>query len=491
MITFKDVSVLDRNSEYFGVKTITLMENAGRGVYEVIKKEYKPKGKTVVFFCGTGNNGGDGFVAARYLFEKIRDCRVVVVLMGDPNKIRTEISQENYLALDQMIPRLVVEKDKKELKLLIKKCDIIVDGMLGAGSKGGLREPYLSTVKLINSSKKPVVAIDVPTGLGTRTQIKADHTVTFVSRKEEMKGQDCGKVIVKKIGIPKEAFDHAGPGSMNYYNFPDIDVHKGGRGKVLVIGGGPYTGAPFLAGMAALRSGIDLVWVLAPKNAVTTIARYSPNLIVRGLGEEGGPDRLTPRHVPEALEWAKKVDGVVLGPGMGDHPESLEFVRRFVAKVKKPLVIDADALKALGKGQKFPKKVILTPHKGEMDKLRKGFGFNQGKPARMASSLSRKTGAVVILKGPVDVIAGPKEIMLNQTGNPGMAVGGTGDVLSGLCGGMLVNIKEPFKAACCGAFLAGYFGDKAFGKKGNSLVATDILDEIVIKREEIDSIPPV
>jgi len=494
MITFEDVSVLDRNSEYFGTETIVLMENAGKGVAKVIKEKYSPKGKNVVFFCGMGNNGGDGFVAARYLSQIYPDADIGIVLSNHPDNIRTEISITNYLKLDDSIKRTMIEQDLSNLKViagLIKRADLIVDALLGAGLNGNIKEPFRAMVKLINASKKPVVSVDVPTGLGTPLYIRPKHTVTFVDKKVEMKKKDCGKVIVKKIGIPDPAFDHAGPGHLHYYKFPSPDTHKGKMGKVLIVGGGPYTGAPYLAGMAALRAGVDLVYILTPECSATAISSYSPDLIVKPLDHVGGGTHITVRHTGRIYSEASKVDTVVFGPGMGDHPDSLEALARVIPKMTNNVVIDADGLKSIFSTIKLPKNCILTPHRGEMERLRKGSGGKKTKIARETADLAKHYKTTVMCKGPIDIVASPKGILLNQTGNPAMAAGGTGDVLAGLTAGLLTNIGDPFKAACLGAFLTGHFGDRVYKKKGMSMTATDLLDEIAITTDLMDSIPNV
>ncbi|MCG2826215.1 MAG: NAD(P)H-hydrate epimerase, partial [Thermoplasmatales archaeon] len=195
MLTFDEVLVLDRNSDFLGVKTSGLMENAGRGVAEIVKNIGK---KNVLFFCGLGNNGGDGFVAARHL---IKDCDVKVILLGSPDKIKTENAKENY----RKIRNVVEEIDNVNISDEIKKSDIVVDSMLGVGISGKIKQPYLKCINSINKSRKTVVSVDVPTGLGTKNHVKPKITVTFHDVKEGMNGKNSGKIIIKKIGIPEDA----------------------------------------------------------------------------------------------------------------------------------------------------------------------------------------------------------------------------------------------------------------------------------------------
>lgn len=488
MITFKDVSVLDRNSEYYGTPALTLMENAGRGVYEAMVQAYDLKGKRIIVICGLGNNGGDGFVCARYLGAKIPRSKVSVVLVGDMKHIRSDIARQNFKRLPGSVRKVFIKclGDVKKVKPLLKGADLIVDAILGAGARGEIGEPIASMILLMNGAQRPVVAVDVPTGLGTAMQVHTELTVTFVDTKVEMSGLDCGNVVVKDIGIPKKALEHTGPGDLLYYNFPAANAHKGTRGRVLVVGGGPYTGAPYLSAKAALRSGVDLVHVLTPKVSSDIIASYSPNIIVRPLDTRAGSDHIGPGHLPQVLEEAQKADVVLIGPGMGDHPESIGAASRMLAQISKPLVIDADAFKAVRKGVSLPKHCILTPHRGEFVRLLdalelKSAGEDLVGWGKDVSAMASAVGATVVRKGPVDIISDGEHTKFNETGNPSMAVGGTGDVLAGLCAGLLANLEDPFKSACLAAFLNGYFGDKAFAKKGNSLIATDLLDEIAIK----------
>ena len=488
MITFKDVSVLDMNSEYHGTPKLALMENAGRGVFEAMSQAYDLEGRSVVLVCGPGNNGGDGFVCARYLAKNVPSAKVSVVLLGDVKTIRSDIARHNFKRMPKGVKKHFVEdvSDVKALVPIFKRSDLIVDAILGSGAKGSLAEPITSLLLLINGAGKPIVAVDVPTGLGTPLQLHAQHTVTFVDVKEDMSGQDCGNVVVVDIGIPKKAQQQTGPGELMYYNFPSPDTKKGARGRILVVGGGPYTGAPYLSAKAALRSGVDLAYVLAPKAASDTIASYSPNVIVRALDTRTGSDRIGPGHLAQVLEEASRADVVLLGPGMGDHPESIDASARIMAQVERPMVIDADALKAIKKGSRLPSQCILTPHRGEFANLMSALGLKASGEdldgwARDVEALARAVGVTVVRKGPVDIISDGGHTKFNETGNPAMAVGGTGDVLAGLCAGFLANIKHPFRAACLGAFLNGYFGDRAYARKGCSLVATDLLDEIAIK----------
>ncbi len=493
MITFKEVKVLDRNSEFFGVKTSALMENAGRGVADIVRKIGK---KNILVFCGLGNNGGDGFVAARYL---TKDCNVKVILLGSPGKIKTENARENYRKIKNIVEEIddvnsatesLPDKISRKNPMLqslvnvsdeIKKSDIVVDAMLGVGVKGRLREPYLKYVNSINKSKKAVVSVDVPTGFGTKNHVKPKITATFHDVKKGMNEKNSGKIIIKKIEIPEDAEKYAGPGEMVYYPSPKENSHKGENGVVLIIGGGPYSGAPALSGLAAYRIGADLVHIATPKKTYPIVASYSPNFIVHPLNS----DMLAENDVKYILRLSSQVDSVVIGPGLGNSEETKKAVKMFVKKCVKPLVVDASGFDTLTIKDIKNKEGIVTPHRNEFKRLTgTGLSNNPENSIKVVESWAKKTRMTVLLKGNIDIISDGNSTKLNRTGNPGMSVGGTGDVLSGIVGGLLAKNVSSFNAARMGAFINGFAGDLAFEEKSYSLLAADVIKKIpeVFKR---------
>ncbi|MDI6917676.1 MAG: NAD(P)H-hydrate dehydratase [Thermoplasmatales archaeon] len=471
MLTFEEVKALDRNSEFLGVPASMLMENAGKGVADIVRNIGK---KNVLFFCGMGNNGGDGFVAARHLMN---NCNVKVILLGSPDDIKTENAKENY----RKIKDVVEEIDNVNVSDEIKKSDIVVDAMLGIGVKGRLREPYIGCVMLLNKSGKFVVSVDVPTGLGTKTIVKPKITVTFHDVKEGMNEKNSGKIIVKKIGIPEDAEKYTGPGEMVYYPLPKKDSHKGENGVVLIIGGGPYSGAPALAGLAAYRTGADLAHIATPKKTYPIIASYSPNLVVAPLSS----DVLVEEDVKQLLRLSSKVDSVVIGPGLGNAEETKKAVKMFVKKCSKPLVVDASAFDALTIDDIKNKNGVVTPHRNEFKRLTGAeLSDDVDKNVKVVERFARKTRMTILLKGSIDIVSNGRKTKLNRMGNPGMSVGGTGDVLSGVIGGLLAKNVSSFNAARMAAFINGFAGDLAFEEKSYSLLATDVVEKIpeVLKR---------
>jgi len=230
LITQDDVRVFDVNSEALGVATSTLMENAGKGVAEAIRKNIDLKGKTVLVLIGSGNNGGDGLVAAAHLRKY---CKVKIYLVKDP---KTDISKKQLKRVRNLIMTKV--KDVNKLKPFIKKSDVIIDALLGVGLKGEVRSPYTKIITMLNKTKAWVVSVDIPSGFGTRKAVQSDLTVTFHDKKEGMEKDNCGKIVIHDIGIPREAVTHTGPGEPLLIPRPGLDIHKGERGTVLVIGGG-------------------------------------------------------------------------------------------------------------------------------------------------------------------------------------------------------------------------------------------------------------
>ena len=488
--------MLDRNSEYYGVPTSTLMENAGKGVADFIIKELHQKNKSILFFCGTGNNGGDGFVAARYL-SNYDD--VTVFLTGKENEIKTDISKDNFKKLKKLKIKIYDIDSLKLVDKLLSKTDVVVDSMLGIGLSGDLKEPYLSLVKKINNVKKTVVSVDVPTGLGCDIAVKPSYTVTFHDIKKGMDEKNSGKIKVVDIGIPRKAVDYVGPGELiTYYPIPKEDSHKGDNGRVLVVGGGPYIGAPALSGLAALRTGCDLVFILTPKRvarAITSfspllitpdrlakdIAVLSPNLIVRELSHE---DHLVAEDFEIIEEYLPKVDAVVIGPGLGSEKSTMDTIERVIlrcAKMNKRMVIDADAIQVVGKKPVIVRysDTVITPHAGEFKDLTKvKLDNNLLNRKKKVEEWAKKLDVTILFKGPVDIISDGSRTKLNDIHNRAMTVGGTGDVLAGIVGGLLSKGLESFNAARVGAFLNGSAGNAAFEKKSYGLVATDIIDEI-------------
>jgi len=475
MITEQEIRVLDRNAEFYGVSTSQLMENAGRSTADLVRSVVKTTKKTVLILCGTGNNGGDGLVAARYLSQ---DYAVSVFLAGPDMK--TELAKKNLQKLGGYNVNL--STNPADIDSLVATHDVFIDALLGIGLAGELKEPYLHLVNTINAApKKLILSVDVPTGLGTSHAVRPQHTITFHDVKEGMNEHNSGRIHVVDIGIPQDAVTYVGPGELAvYYPRPAKTSHKGDNGVLLVIGGGPYIGAPALCGLAALRTGVDLVYIATPKRSWKSVAAFSPNFIVRDLAS----DMLTVDDLPIIEPLLQKCTAVILGPGLGTAPETEEAVMPVVQRViavKKPLVIDADAMKPVGEHLDTIRgsTTVTTPHVGEFKKLT-GVALSQDVDERIArvQDWARSLGITIFLKGFIDVLSDGTRTKLNKVHNEAMTVGGTGDVLAGIIGALLSKGVAPFNAVRIAAFLNGEAGNEAFRKKSYGLVATDVIDEI-------------
>jgi len=486
----KDIRIVDFNAKYFGYPPHLLMENAGRSVTEKVLESYEFNEACLV--CGTGNNGGDGFVAARHLRREGKD--VCVILLGSENQIKSKAALLNWLRLTHPYPMVdVFEAESpeklKELRDTILNSEIVIDAILGIGIKGDPKPLYAEGISLINSSKGKVVSIDIPSGLDADTgvphkpSVKADLTISLHALKPGLlKAKEyTGELTVASIGLPQNFEQLIGPGDV-FFNYPKRErwSHKGDFGYLHVIGGSEeFSGAPFLVGMAALRTGVDLVIVSAPSSISSIIRSYSPNLVVREL--EGR--YLTELHLEELLLTSLKCDATVIGPGLGLQEETKKLVQTFLKEIDKPIVIDADALKAIASKELLSefggRNFILTPHSGEFSML-SGEHVSSNLSERVQATIRFTSGNnfTVVLKGSVDIVAHHGQARLNFTGNPGMTVGGTGDVLSGVIASFLSWGVEPFEAACCGVFLTGYSGDLASKEYGDSLLATDVIETI-------------
>ncbi|CAG0988023.1 MAG: NAD(P)H-hydrate dehydratase [Candidatus Methanoperedens sp.] len=474
-ITSARMAAIDANCEYLGIKRLQLMENAGAAVAYAVKERIS-SGK-VVIVAGRGNNGGDAFVAARHL----SGYDVTVILIGKKEDIKTPEALHNWNALEKTSIKLIEASTAFEPSIL-KNAKVIIDGIFGTGVRGKIHEPESIIIDLINGSGAFVLSVDVPSGFDPDggefdKSVHARMTLTFHKMKAGFLSQNTqqytGEVRVVDIGIPIEAEFYVGPGDIQpFLKRPAIN-HKGDAGRVLVIGGGPYSGAPALSALSALRAGADIVTVAAPKNVSDIIASFSPNLIVRKLTG----DILVQDDLPIISKLIEKHDIVVMGMGLGNADETRLAIEKIVPLCKKA-VIDADALYP----QFVPllnKNMILTPHAGEMKRL-SGIGVPDEQIERIEfiKNFAYNNEVTILLKGAVDLISDGTEVRANRTGNAGMTVGGTGDVLAGLTGALFARCKSPLEAAACGAFINGAAGDMAFQEFGYGLLATDIFDFI-------------
>lgn len=482
----REIQAVEYNANYLGVSNLLLMENAGAFIADVVSAKAK-SGAKVLVTCGLGGNGGDGFVAARHLMD--RGYHVKVILVGDRNSIRSDEARHNFEVTQRMIGSLVLEVIEDSSQVGLIDADVIVDALIGYTYHGGLSPATKAMINAINASSAYTVSVDTPTGLVVDTGespegcVEADTTVTFHKPKIGFKNKpkQLGRLIVAKLGLPIEAELFTGPGDVFLvHRRRDADSHKGMFGRLLVVGGSEtYHGAPALASMGAHATGVDLVYTAVPESAVNGVSAISPSMIIIKL--KG--DRLTLKNLPQLKQFLDKVDAVAIGPGLGLDEETKKAALQLIKEAethKLPLVIDADALKAFGeKRRRLKVSTVFTPHSREFEVLtgRKAEGDWRDRGA-VVEMEAKRLGSIILLKGSVDIISDGVHTRYNWTGNPGMTVGGTGDVLTGVTAGYISQGAEPMQAACAGAFINGAAGDMVYSDKGYHILPEDVVQFI-------------
>ncbi len=475
MIDADRMAAIDRNAEALGISRQQLMESSGNAVARRVKSEVDT-GSTVQVVAGRGNNGGDGFAAARFL--QSYDCRVTLV--GHPERIHTSIARANWEALQQTsIPTDTVSDSRH---VAIESPDMIIDAMLGSGVRGPLREPVREFVRSINQAETPVLSVDVPTGMDPDTgeitdiAVNPSEIITFHKQKSGLEAVTA-PVTVADIGIPAAAEEFVGPGDLLRLG-RSPQSHKGDSGKILIIGGGPYAGAPALSAQAALRAGADLVSVACPSSVAETVQAYSENLIIRPLKGK----RLSTENETTLQDLASEQDIVLIGPGLGNHAETMNAVESFLNSFNGTAVVDADALDVVGSISTSATH-IYTPHQGEFARMG---GDPQSEWRERKSAVKRlatELGQTILVKGMYDIIASDEMVRVNRTGNSGMTVGGTGDVLAGITAAFAC-VLDPLSAASVATYVNGRAGDRVAESRGVGIHATDIIDEISKIRQE-------
>ncbi len=445
---------IDMNSAYLGIEPLVLMENAGR---EIARNS--EKFNSIAVFSGLGNNGGDGLVAARHLSSIGKRVRVYT-LTGE----RSKECQKNFDIIRRLnsveIETIRDSRDCEKIKKDLDKFDLIIDSLIGVGVKGELREPIKSLVDTINLSRAYKIAVDCPT-----PGINADLVLSFHLAK-------TADARVVNIGIPREAELYCGPGDV-YLAMPKRHghEHKGDFGRLLIIGGSrEFTGTPALVGRAALRTGVDLAIICCPSH-VSERMQSDPDLIVNPLRSEF---YLEKDDVEQILKL--NFDSLVIGNGLGTEDGTKYALKRLLREINKPVILDADALKLI-KINHIRENFILTPHAMEFRTLFREYDENFDERVEIVKKFAKRTKSVILLKGQTDIISNGEKTRLNRTGNVGMTVGGTGDMLAGIVGALSCK-TDGFTAACAGAFLSGLAGDLALEKFGYSLTATDCIEKI-------------
>jgi len=436
--------VVDVNAIALGVTELQLMESAGRALADLV---LAVSPKRVLVLCGKGNNGGDGMVAARYLQRGVRTD----VCYLDSGK-RSRACEHQFAALKRcrvILHPFRCREDLVAMSSLFERADVIIDALLGIGATGSLTDPLSTCIGMANTSRAQIIAADVPT-----PGMRVDRICAF--HRAKIQGS-----VVTDIGIPLEAECFVGPGELTLLPARKYNAHKGAGGEVLIIGGGPYQGAPYLAGLGALRAGADIARIASP------VFEPIPDLIYERL--DG--DRISEKHIEQLIALARRADAVICGNGLGT--ESHEVIRAVIPYCKKA-VVDADALRLplpVAKNE-----TIYTPHAGEFTRIT-GMTLSDDTKERALAVKGAGIQGTVLLKGCIDIITDGKRVRFNRTGNPAMTVGGTGDVLAGIAGALLCHLPS-FEAGCIAAYVNGRAGEIVAAERGEGMIASDLVDRL-------------
>lgn len=430
--------ILDANLPYYGFSHLAMMEAAGKAFADQVPKTVK----NVDIFCGLGNNGGDGLVIARHLSDR---CAVRVIIAGNTLQFKTPEARKNWeiLRYNEKIECIEITDSSKVKNLKQGSRELIIDALLGAGGKDLPQEPIASLIRWINKSSIPVFSVDLPSGWDTELSCRTTKTYSFHNKKTP-------SAEVLPIGIPKEYSYYTGPGNVKYLAKRNALEHKGQFGHIAVIAGSAkYHGAPLYGALAAAKF-VDLVSIFTSKENISAIKKLGPELIVQPY---------------ESADNLERFSSILIGPGTEPDQFSKKLIDTAL-KANIPCVLDAGALR-LGNKNKIHSKCILTPHRNEY----KSFF---GEDASEENMMKNAKNGIILLKGPVDWICDGKNVYKNFSGNMNMAVGGTGDVLAGLCAAFAAN-NSLLESALAAAFLNGAAGDLM---KGAPFSASDLLERL-------------
>lgn len=485
-----------------GIPGLVLMENAGLQTVLAMERFFgQLRGSRVCIICGKGNNGGDGLVIARHLHN--RGVEVSIVLLGKKTDTNgdAKINLEAALMMDLDLVEVTTKDELPLLEKEVASSRIIVDAIFGTGLKAAPRSFYKVVISMINATGKPVVSVDIPTGLSADTgevldcSIQAVLTVTLglpkVGLVYGVNRQYAGKLEIADISIPREAIEQSSIKlnllEENYiaalFKKRVLNTHKGDYGHVLVVAGSiGKTGAAVLAATAALRAGAGLVTLAVPEGVHHTIEMKTTEIMSVALPET---DQCTISKAAEGpiLRLAEQMDVVAIGPGLTTHPETSQLINDIVTGLEIPVVADADAINAMPlsslKYTRAP--LVITPHPGEMARLLDvPTSEIQDNRLEAAQKTAEACNTTVVLKGDRTLVADPGGMTyINSTGNPGMATAGMGDVLTGMIAGFIAQGLTPLEASNAGVYLHGLAGDIAVGEKGEyGLLSSDVLRKI-------------
>lgn len=492
IVTAGQMKNIDRRAtERFGVPSIVLMENAATAVVDAIFDHYA-NAERVALFCGTGQNGGDGFAIARHLEN--RGVVPILFIVGDRSRCSGDAATNLAVCERLALPMYAITDSESLEDALVHAgdADVVVDAIFGTGLNRAPEGIYAETIRSMNELGLPIVAVDLPSGMNASSAepfascARAAVTVTFAVPKIchvfDPAASDCGEVIVADISIPSVAVDDENvtislttPAAIRPYLAARLALsHKGTYGHVAIVAGSPgKSGAAVLCARGAVRTGAGLVTVITDREAAVAINAASIESMTAPL------DLLS--SLPEVLQFVAARSVALVGPGLRDDEESYAFVRELVRGIDRPLVLDASGLNAFaGRAKEINPKArptIITPHPGEMRRL---LGKDIADRVETAREAARLTNAVVVLKGHQTLIADPEgHVNVNPTGNPGMASGGMGDVLGGMIAALVARGIDPFDAAVTGVYLHGFAGDLVKEELGDTgMAALDVANRI-------------
>ena len=510
-LTAEEMKQVDRlSTERADIPSLTLMENAGCAVAEFIRGRFPDFAqRRIVVLCGKGNNGGDGFVAARYLMKFGGDADAV--LCAAPNDVGGNAleSLNKWRALTGELHVIASQKDWENVVASFLPGTIIVDALLGTGTQGEVQGPLKRVIQDVNRKRAPrsvVVSVDIPSGLVADTgekageAVMADHTVTFTAPKTGMlmaaAAEFVGKLHVCNIGSPLDLIEETGKGNVRWLEAQEFvqfgrprkqDSNKGDFGHALIVAGAVgKSGAAVLASWAALRAGAGLATVATPEPALAAVAAHTPEVMTEPLAATAlGSVSLRSLENGYFQALLNKKRALAIGPGLGTHDETQQFIRAAVKlKSGARVILDADGLNAFaGRSvelREAAQALAITPHPGEMARLTDGsIASVQATRIETARRAAADWNVIVVLKGQQTVIAAPDgRVAVNSTGNPGMATAGTGDVLTGVLAGLTAQYTEAdfYETVCFGVYLHGLAGDICYHENGESpLMASDLI----------------
>jgi hydroxyethylthiazole kinase-like uncharacterized protein yjeF len=502
ILTALEMREVDRAAiEEIGIPGAVLMENAGLRIVRALKGRFpKPEDETIVIVAGKGNNGGDGLVVARHLFNSGAAPEVLLLAAKEEVKGEAAVNLAVVLKLGIPVTEIRTPAEWKKARVKVFHATVLIDALFGTGLLKPLDGLFALAVEDMNTSAAFKVAVDVPSGLSSDTFemigpcVKADLTVALAAPKIAHifpPAAECiGDLVVAPIGIPPFLFDEPelklelveGKTVLPFFKKRPKDTHKGSYGHLLIFAGSQgKTGAAALAGKAALRTGAGLVTVATARSALPMVARSMAELMTEPLAETAGRT-IAREALPRALELVAGKSAVLLGPGLSTNPSTAEFVLGLLPKLKVTAVIDADGLNIIAAKtdilRRLSASAVLTPHPGEFARL---LGRSAAEVLKhrleLVPEFAVKYGVTVVLKGYRTLIAVPDgRVFINPTGNPGMATGGTGDVLAGIIAAQVIQEKDFLGAIVSAVFAHGLAGDIAAEKLGEkSLTAGDLI----------------